>query len=142
MDIMDRVSNELGPNPLQKSIFYPRNAIISHSKLRDEFHNFLQPPFSVNMHQSERRSPACFEMISIHLNLTLNNERFIAGYKNSSPFQICNQLPSSGRRSLRGTRNWNFLSSINNPSSMIRRWKLRLVDFNLLKGISLVVATF
>ena len=114
MDIMDRDSNELGPNPLKKSIFYPRNAIISHSTLRDEFHNFLQSPFSVNMHQSERRS-ACFEMISIHLNLTLNNERFIADYKNSSPFQICSLPPSSGRRSLRGTRNWNFLSSINNP---------------------------
>ena len=89
--------------------------------------HFLQSSFSVNMHRSERIRSACFEMISIHLNLTLNNERFIAGYKNSSLFQICNSPPSSGRRSSRGTRTSNFLSSINNPSSMIRRWKLRSV---------------
>ena len=127
MDIMARDSNELGPNHVQKSIFLPRNAIISHSKLRDEFHNFFTISIlGYNMHQrSSKRRSACFEMISIHLNLTLNNERFIAGYKNSSPFQICNWPPSSGRRSWRGTRNSNFLSSINNPSSMIRRWKLR-----------------
>ena len=48
--------------------------------------HFLQSSFSVNMHRSERIRSACFEMISIHLNLTLNNERFIAGYKNSSLF--------------------------------------------------------
>ena len=32
--------------------------------------HFLQSSFSVNMHRSERIRSACFEMISIHLNLT------------------------------------------------------------------------